>query len=224
MKKLYFVLIALFTCSSMAYSQDCTKTCKVQKEIGEGVFLGVQIYSNKNFEGTKIIKIVEGTEAQKMGLKVGDLIQTINGVPMESSNFMVNWVGSKKAGLPVDVVFVRQGKQQTLKGKLGYKEVKLVEETICCGESVNQLEVKKLDIYPNPSTGQFQLKSEMKDDQPVQLQIIDHNGQVHYENTLYPKGQVINQTINVNSRLRGDYVLILQQDGNIKQEKIVFIQ
>lgn len=224
MNKLYLLSLLLFTLTLSGFGQDCMKTCTVEKEVGEGVFLGVQIYSSNKFEGTKILRVVEGTEAEHIGLQVGDLIHSINGTKMETSSQLTEWVGSKRAGFPVKLAITRNGKDLEIEGKLRFKELHKIEQQICCDDNINRMSVEQISISPNPSTGNFLLKSAVDNEEPVQLQVLSQTGQVLFENTIYPKSNQINERIQVNARLNGNYVLLLKQGNNIHREKIVFVQ
>ncbi|MBX9581841.1 MAG: PDZ domain-containing protein [Gemmataceae bacterium] len=67
--------------------------------------------------GVRVVEVVPGMPAAKAGLKRGDVIVEFAGraVPASSQNF-VRMVQQTKAGLKVDIAYVRDGKRQTAKG------------------------------------------------------------------------------------------------------------
>lgn len=226
MKKIYnlFILFVLVGFAAQANAQNCKKTCEVQKQVGEGVFLGVQIHSHHGESGVHVLKVVEGTQAEAMGIEKGDVIIAVNGVEMESTPFMIEWVADQYAGMPVSVSLNRKGKVMDLKGELGYKTVQTVMETICCDETVGKLELADLKAYPNPSSGQFTLSFMADSDAPMEMRIVDLSGNIAFENTLYPKGGVVNERVAVNAAVSGDYILLLSQDEKTIEKKMVFIK
>ena len=226
MNKLYksILLLSFLAFALPSFSQECRKTCDVQKEVGDGVFLGVQITSNPRLESTRIIEIIEGTQAETMGLEKGDIIHTINDVQMKDVYFMVEWIGSQEAGMPVTIALTRGKEPMTIKGELGFKEVRTVTETICCDENFGKLELAKLSAYPNPSQGEFMLSFETKSNEPIEMRIVDLNGNLILENTIYPNGGFVNERILANPGVSGDHVLVLSQNGYSTERKLVFVR
>lgn len=81
-----------------------------------GVRLGVRPdYAYQGSDGMRIEGVTGGGAAEKGGLKDGDVITEIGGVPVRSVNgYMAALVG-KKAGDTIEVVVLRGGKKTTLK-------------------------------------------------------------------------------------------------------------
>jgi len=223
MKNIYKFMIAgafLFAGSSLmaqnSASLDCKKTCTVERTVGEGSFLGVQITGcgcKENSE-VRVVKVVEGTNAEKMGIQINDRIYAINGTPMTDTKFMVKWVSEKHKDFPVTVSLRRGGKEMKVKGKLGFKEEKVITETICCDENLGQLEVSNFKIYPNPSQGDFTLDFGLDNDQPFQVSIADLAGNIVYENEFANGTRQINQLVNMNASQRitaGEYIIMINQ-------------
>ena len=62
--------------------------------------------------------IIEGSPAQKAGLKEKDIITKINGEEIGEKNSLVSIIGRQKVGEEVSLTVVRDGKQQEIKVKL----------------------------------------------------------------------------------------------------------
>lgn len=224
MKKVYILCLIAFTAFvSAANAQDCKKTCEVQKLVKEGTFLGVQIQSRCTPNAVKIVSVVEGTQAEKMGIQAGDIIHSINGVNMEHQRFMVDWVSAQNAGEKVKIELTRDGKTRTITGKLGHKEVKTVTETICCDSNLKSLKVSRVNVYPNPSDGNFSLSFKGKDSS-YEVKLMDVTGNIVYNNTLNATGRSVNEQISLTNVSQGDYILFIEKDGKTHQEKVVIVR
>jgi serine protease Do len=71
-----------------------------------------------DFDSTKGVlvgDVVEGSPAQKAGLKAGDIIVEFNGQPVDNANQLRMAVAATAPGTSSEVTFFRSGKRQTLK-------------------------------------------------------------------------------------------------------------
>lgn len=224
MKKVYILcLIAFGAFLSNANAQDCKKTCEIQKLVKEGTFLGVQIQSRCTPNAVKVVSVVEGTQAEKMGMQAGDIVHSINGVNMKHQRFMVDWVSSQNAGDKVTIELTRDGLAKTIKGKLGYKEVKTITETICCDSNLKSLKVSKVNIYPNPSDGNFSVSFKGKDSS-YNIKLMDVTGNIVYSNSINATERSVSEQISLSNIGQGDYILFIENDGKSHQEKVVIVK
>jgi serine protease Do len=69
--------------------------------------------------GAKVIQITKGSAAEKMGLKVGDIITRIDNEEISDAPSLSNVIGTHDAGDKVTVTFMRDGKEQKVTGELG---------------------------------------------------------------------------------------------------------
>ncbi len=69
--------------------------------------------------GAVVKEVVAGGAAEKAGIKVGDIITSVNGVPISSSSDLTASIRSLAAGTTTDLVIVRGGKPQTITATLG---------------------------------------------------------------------------------------------------------
>lgn len=74
------------------------------------------LYNGAN--GAVLVNIDKDGAAQKAGLKVWDLVTSINGKPINSANELKNVIGSFQPNEIIDVTFIRNKKQYTTKVKL----------------------------------------------------------------------------------------------------------
>lgn len=83
--------------------------------VAQGVRLGVRPdYTYQGGDGMRIEGVTAGGAAEKAGLKDGDVIAAIDGVPVGTVNgYMAALVG-KKPGTAIEVVVLRAGKKETV--------------------------------------------------------------------------------------------------------------
>ena len=74
------------------------------------------LYNGAN--GAVLVNVDKDGAAQKAGLKVWDLITSINGKPINSANELKNVIGSFQPNEVIDITFIRNKKQYTTKVKL----------------------------------------------------------------------------------------------------------
>jgi len=99
-----------------------------QKTVSRG-WMGVAIqnvtkelakyYNIKEKKGVYVAKVYEGDPADKAGIKVGDVIFKINDRQIESSRDLTLTIARSAVGEKVDVKVIRDGKEKTIKVKLG---------------------------------------------------------------------------------------------------------
>ena len=64
--------------------------------------------------GVVISQVIEGTAAEDAGLKVGDVVISINGTPVKSASAMRNMVGLLRVGEEMSITVIREGKKKTM--------------------------------------------------------------------------------------------------------------
>ena len=64
----------------------------------------------KDTQGALVSQVVDGSAADKAGLKAGDVITSINGQPVKSGSDLRNRIGLLRLGETVDIGFLRDGK------------------------------------------------------------------------------------------------------------------
>lgn len=88
--------------------------------IGATAFLGIQIQSGTSGSGAVVAGVVSGGPAAAAGISAGDVIVSIDGNPINSSNDVASVVLTKKPGATVAVTIADQfGSEQTVNVTLG---------------------------------------------------------------------------------------------------------
>jgi len=66
------------------------------------------------YQGVVISQVIEDTAAEEAGLKVGDVVTSINGAPVKSASAMRNMVGLLRVGDEMSIAVIREGKKKTM--------------------------------------------------------------------------------------------------------------
>ena len=77
--------------------------------------------------GVLVIRILEGTPAEVVGLKEGDVIKTFDGQPIRNVKNLLKKVARAKVGGEVRLGIVREGKQITMEVEIGERPTELDE-------------------------------------------------------------------------------------------------
>jgi len=77
--------------------------------------LGVSLMGSIGKEPGKVIQIDKGSTADQAGLKVGDILRTLDGVKIDGSTALQRQVGEYRWGDPAELVIERDGRPMTLK-------------------------------------------------------------------------------------------------------------
>jgi len=67
-----------------------------------------------NVQGALVSQVVEGSAAEKAGIKAGDVITAINGKPVKDASALRNTIGLLRIGDRVDVSLMREGKPRRI--------------------------------------------------------------------------------------------------------------
>ncbi|MEM6700403.1 MAG: PDZ domain-containing protein [Bacteroidota bacterium] len=65
--------------------------------------------------GVQIVEVSESSAAEKAGLKKGDIITAINGIPIEQSSDLIRKISKYEPSERIEVDYERNGKQKTVK-------------------------------------------------------------------------------------------------------------
>ncbi len=76
----------------------------------------------KQPKGTVIAQVIEGSAADKAGLKVGDVVIAIDGKPVHNSSQLRNAVGLLRVGEKVRLTIIRDGRERTIKVRISKPE------------------------------------------------------------------------------------------------------
>ncbi|MFI5204647.1 MAG: T9SS type A sorting domain-containing protein [Flavobacteriales bacterium] len=93
-------------------------------------------------------------------------------------------------------------------------------ENMPAKKGVKQPDVEDISFYPNPSEGDFTLRYESKDEDPIRISVKDITGREVYAETISAIG-VIKRQIDLGNQPSGSYVLNLQQGKKSISKKLI---
>ena len=82
--------------------------------------------------------------------------------------------------------------------------------------------VNTLDIFPNPSDGQFEVKADMFATEQLSVKVMNITGQTVFEKTMSNVSGQIDIPVNLSASAKGVYMVELTADGNTVSRRIVF--
>jgi serine protease Do/serine protease DegQ len=78
-----------------------------------------EAYGIKESQGALVSQVMPDSAAENAGVKVGDIIRSVDGKGINNANELRNAIGLKRSGESVELEVVRDGKQRKIKAKLG---------------------------------------------------------------------------------------------------------
>lgn len=106
-----------------------------------------EYYGIKETKGVYVVKVYEGHPADKAGIKVGDVIFMINDQKIDSYRDLALTIARSSVGERINVKLIRDGKEKTIKVKLGKRSDQDPEEmTTNNGYDLFGFRLKQIDF------------------------------------------------------------------------------
>lgn len=87
-------------------------------------------------------------------------------------------------------------------------------------QQMSELELLDLSFYPNPSDGRFDLHLKTKKNRPIQINIVDRNGNEVFNRVGTPENESYRLEIDLSKEEKGTYVLKMQQGKEALTKRI----
>ena len=85
----------------------------------DGPFVGLNTEAVGNQQGVRVTYVFPGSAAESMGLKIGDEILLLNDVRIPTPSALSSELRGENIGATLRMVILRDGKRQSIKGKIG---------------------------------------------------------------------------------------------------------
>jgi serine protease Do/serine protease DegQ len=73
-------------------------------------------------QGALVSQVVDGSAAEKAGIKAGDVITAVNGKPVKDAGALRNQIGLLRIGDKVDISLMRDGKPRRVTAVIGERD------------------------------------------------------------------------------------------------------
>ncbi len=198
------------------------------------VFYGVYVGSYGNGkEGVGVAGIVGGNDwpAEVAGLRKGDRILAIDGIPIGNHRELVTERDKHEPGEAFSFTYLRDGEIYEVDARFKScpkDEVEVpVEEEIEVDETQleftdNALELEEFNAYPNPTFGNLNVKFR-GEAVPTTVRIVDINGKVVHEENIKNFDGHYNRQLDISDGALGTMILSVTQNGKSMAKSVVLI-
>ena len=164
-----------------------------------------------SIEGTVVASFIVDKEGYIKDVKIErsvypSLDQEVLKITKAMNEMPDRWIPGKKDG---EVVKVRY--KLPVKFKLDPEQQS--------DKAAQTLKLSKYAVSPNPSNGNFNLSFE-SEAQPMDIRIVDMNGQVLWQSSVEHFSGVYNNEINLGQAVKGTFILQIKQGGKVFTDKI----
>lgn len=216
----------------------------------EDPFLGVSsLHENlpKGVNGVPV-NVIECTTASAMGLMSSDVITAIDKIPMYDWHDLGAAIDNREVGDKIEVSYYRNGKIEKLKRSIlslaaskkceeeqedeedmevdmenvtqteadGMKEEKGIDMPL-----VNNLEIERLNVFPNPTNGLFELRFNLPAQGNTTIRIFNVAGAEIYRSELGRFTGDFRDRIDIGSQMKGSYFIMIQQGKRSISKKLI---
>lgn len=187
-----------------------------------------------------ISEVKIGTAAEQYKMEVGDQIISINGTQTNDYESIVGVLGNKRPGDTIELVFMRNGKEETknieLRRKRDYAnvdwtlrgvrscnpDVKTAEQPEVRTEptlSSSLLSLNSFNAYPNPASDFIQLNFE-GEALPTGISVIDITGKIIYRESISNFSGTFDKIINLDGAT-GMVAISVSQEDKVFTHKVI---
>ncbi len=117
----------------------------------------------KNKKGVLINDVFDGQPAKKAGIKAGDVILSIDGIPTSDANSLKNTVASIKPGKKAPVVLIRNGKKITLHVTLSSRDEKDIKKLSQKEKESDDQKAQEVDVTKKVGFSVSNITKEIRD-------------------------------------------------------------
>jgi len=87
---------------------------------------------------------------------------------------------------------------------------------------INNLEIEKLNIFPNPNDGVFNLMFDLPNEGQTSIQVFNSVGRLVYQNDMQSFSGMFKDRIDISNNATGTYFLAVSQNGKTITQKVIF--
>jgi serine protease Do len=172
---------AIPSSSAKLIMNDLIKNGKVKRGL-----LGVNIqdmteslaksFGRNDAEGALVSQVIEGSPAEKAGIKAGDIILKFNNEPVKGAANLKNLVGKEKPGTSASLTIYRDKKTMEVPVKIAERTQKAVASSGATGGASAAETSNDLGIQIEPVPGAVASKMDLKEGQGILVKDISSDG------------------------------------------------
>lgn len=210
-------------------------------------YMGVYLETNNGDDGVRITRVIQDAAAERAGLYDDDVITSLAGQETPNYNTLVKVLRTLDPGQRVTVRVLRDGERRSVNMIMGEKTIEkweikekvknqaidvdvIIKEWIREspeGKAVQRdmdnpsLDMAFFNIYPNPSSGRFNLQFRPEDDGPIRIRVFNTEGRTVYTEQLTDFNGVYDKEIDLTDQAKGFYFLQISQNGDGMAKRLV---
>lgn len=212
-------------------------------------YMGVYLETNGHDNGVRITRVIGDAAADRAGLEDDDIILNMAGRETPNYNALVKVLRSLEPDQRVTVRVRRDGDVRNINMTMGEKKIEkweIKEKTIEKNQAIDvdviikewikdsregqavqrdmdnpSLDMAFFNVYPNPSSGRFNLQFRPEDDGPIRIRIFNPSGKTIYTEQLTDFNGVYDKEIDLTDQARGIYFLQITQNGDGMAKRLV---
>lgn len=105
--------------------------------------------------------------------------------------------------------------------KVFVRSAKAEDKEVAGTEEMEKLELNDINFYPNPSDGRFDVELETGSDAPIQIAIIDPNGNEVYNRTGKPTDGKYDFRVDLSHEEKGIYIMKVVQNNKALTKRVI---
>jgi|GEM_PF-2739868 len=195
---------------------------------GDQAFLGVKVEADDTKAGAVVVQVRPNTAAEASDLVNGDLIKSVDTADIVEFTDLSKQIRARKIGQTIMMTVNRGGEILEIPATLGTRAHQTVRFIPNCESAKNgQFVTDALDtsssVYPNPTNGPLTWNVTGLNDTPTSFTLSDIGGKVLVRQTVLPFNNSLSHKLDVSNLVKGAYLLHLQQDNLVVEEKVLVV-
>lgn len=209
---LWVLLLVNINFSFAQKTTDCEKKCEVTKIVETGPLLGVQIINAASKKHAQIIRVLDNTSAQKVGLKVGGVISFVDDIEVKNNYHLVDIIGAHQPGDKVVLTYTLNGKTEKIKVRIGAKKTSFVTEKVCCDDADTKITITNgIALIPNPANEKVTVQTTELFEGNITLSVYNADGKEVIYDTMENKG-VFSHKLDISNLAVGKYIVRINNE------------
>ena len=199
------------------------------------VFIGVYVGGKAHIgKGVQITGVIGNTPAEADGLLAGDIILSMDGVPVNDNAELLTERNKHEPGEAFTVVILRGDQELTVNSRFKTCETTGMEEPlpeeVIAEEPVEEavqlpdptLELNEYNAYPNPSFGEVTLQFQAEP-VPTEIQLSDSSGRVFLRRQLKNFDGYFNEELSLREATPGTITLTIRQGSKAISKQLILL-